>query len=294
MRTYLDCIPCFFRQLLATARIAGASSKIQKKILDEFARIIPGIPLTYSPPQIAYIGYKVLNKISGNGDPYSEIRKKSNRIAMGYYQKLKTRIKNSRDRLLEAVGLAILGNIIDFGVRDDLNLKGEIKTVLNKDNFRKPIFHYYEFKTKLKDASSILFLGDNAGEIVFDRILIEEIKRIYPAKKIYYAVKGGPIINDAILEDALQTGMDKVAEIITTGIAMPGTVINLCSRDFKKIYTKADMIISKGQGNFESLSRSSKDIFFMFMVKCSVVANHIGCNISDLVLLYNKKNGGEK
>jgi hypothetical protein len=296
MRTYLDCIPCFFRQLLSAARIARLSPQIQKKVLDEFAQMLPQISLNYSPPRIAYVAYHTLNKVSGKNDPYKKIRRKSNEIALSYYREMKRKVEKSEDRLLKAVELAILGNVIDFGVRDNIDLKGEVKTVLSKDNFKKPIFHYSDFKRILRNSSRILYLADNAGETVFDRILIEEIKRIYPHKEIFYAVKSGPIINDALLDDACQAGIDKLARVVISNRA-PGTILSLCRDKFKKIYKKADLIISKGQGNFESLSNSRKNIFFMFMAKCSVVAKHIGCEISDIVLLYNHnkyKRGGKK
>ena len=289
MRTYLDCIPCFFRQLLSAARIANISARDQKKILDKFAQILPDISLSSSPPEIAHIAYGILTKISGKKDPYNRIRRKSNEIALSFLPQLKKKIEGTKDKLLKCVELAILGNVIDFGVRDDLNLRSEIKKILNTDNYKKSIFHYSEFKRVLKKSDFILYLADNAGETVFDRILLEEMKNTYPQKKIYYVVKSEPIINDALLDDAYRVGINMFAYVMTNGSKAPGTIISLCSKEFKGIYKKADMIISKGQGNFESLSRSTKDIFFMFMVKCSVVAKHIGCNISDLVLLYNKK-----
>ena len=158
----------------------------------------------------------------------------------------------------------------------ELNIpqRSEIKKILNTDNYKKSIFHYSEFKRVLKKSDFILYLADNAGETVFDRILLEEMKNTYPQKKIYYVVKSEPIINDALLDDAYRVGINRFAYVMTNGSKAPGTIISLCSKEFKRIYKKADMIISKGQGNFESLSRSTKDIFFMFMVKCSVAVSY--------------------
>ncbi|MFY9402150.1 MAG: ARMT1-like domain-containing protein, partial [Candidatus Omnitrophota bacterium] len=181
--------------------------------------------------------------------------------------------------------------IIDFGVKNRLNIKEELKRITaekSRAKRRNRIFHYPAFKKSLKNAKSILYLADNAGEVVFDRILIEEIKKKYPGKIIFYAVKEKPIINDALLEDALFCGIDRVARIISNGTDAPGTILSLCSSDFKKIYKSADMVISKGQGNFESLSKAKKEIFFLFMVKCPVVAREVKGRIGDYVLLYNK------
>jgi len=295
VKTYLDCIPCFFRQALEGARIVRASPKQQKQIIDGFARKIPKISLQSSPPEIARLGYALLKKISPNGDPYKDIRQKSNRIALRLLGRLKNKVNHSKDRILTALELAIAGNIIDFGVKNNLNVKAELKKILAKESkviHKKSIFHYLEFKRALKKARKILYLADNAGEVVFDRVLVEEIKRAYPEKDIYYSVKSKPIINDALLEDARECGIHAVTQVISNGTDAPGTLLDLCSKEFRKIYKSADMIISKGQGNFESLSQEARPIFFLFMVKCPVVARETGCKMGDTVLFYNlKKNG---
>lgn len=292
MKTYLDCIPCFFRQALEGSRMVRATPKQQKKIIDEFARKIPRIKLVASPPEIARLGCVLLKKISRQDDPYKEIKQKSNRIALRFLGKLRNKVKHSHDSLLTALELAIAGNIIDFGVKNNLNVKDELKRILaeeSKSIHKKSIFHYSEFKRALNSAGNILYLADNAGEVVFDRVLVEEIRRIYPQKNIYYAVKSKPIINDALFADAKECGIYKVAEVISNGTDAPGTLLGLCSKAFKKIYKSADMIISKGQGNFESLSQESRPIFFLFMVKCPVIAKETGCILGDIVLFYNLK-----
>ena len=296
MKTYLDCVPCFFRQALEGARIVKASPKQQKQIIDDFARKIPKISLQSSPPEIARLGYALLKNISPGGDPYKDIKQKSNRIALRLLGKLRDKVGRSRDRLLTALELAIAGNIIDFGVKNNLDIKAELKRILaqeDKNIHQKSIFHYAGFKRALKKARNILYLADNAGEVVFDRVLIEEIKKEYPDKEIYYAVKARPVINDAIFEDAKACGIDKAARVISNGTGAPGTILTLCSRKFKRIYRSADMIISKGQGNFESLSQEKRPIFFLFMVKCPVVAKETGCKIGNIVLFYNLKNNGD-
>jgi len=295
MKTYLDCIPCFFRQALEGSRIVHASPKQRKQIIDRFAKRIPKISLQSSPPEIARFGYSFLKKVSRKVDPYKEIKQKSNYIALRLLGRLKAKVNYSSDRLLTALELAIAGNIIDFGVKNNLNIDDELKKILAQENRivnKKSIFHYPQFKRVLKDAKNILYLADNAGEVVFDRVLIEEIKKEYPDKDIYYAVKEKPIINDALFEDAKVCGIDKKARVITNGTDAPGTILALCSKEFKRIYKGADMIISKGQGNFESLSQKKRPIFFLFMVKCPVVAKETGCKMGSIVLFYNlAKNG---
>ena len=290
MKTYLDCIPCFFRQALEGSRIVRATPKQQKKIIDEFAKRIPKISLQCSPPEIARFGYSLLKKISPKGDPYKDIKQKSNRIALRLLGKLRNKVDHAPDKLLTALELAIAGNIIDFGVKNNLNIKEDLKKILaeeNKSIHKQSIFHYQEFRRALKKAGDILYLADNAGEVVFDRVLIEEIKKEYPVKNIYYAVKEKPVINDALFEDAKVCGIDKTARVISNGSDAPGTLLSFCSKEFKRIYKSADMIISKGQGNFESLSSEKRPIFFLFMVKCPVVAKETGCKIGNIVLFYN-------
>ncbi|MFA6079226.1 MAG: ARMT1-like domain-containing protein, partial [Candidatus Omnitrophota bacterium] len=184
MRTYLDCIPCFFKQALEAAKLSGADEKLQKNILDEIALAIPEFSLTSSPPEMARIIYGTIRKITGKDDPYLKIKEKSNRLALSVYPRLKKKVAGSRDKLLMAVELAIAGNIIDYGVKNSLNVGKELDRILAKETDairreKSPIFDYRNFKRALKKAGNILYLADNAGEVVFDRILIEEIRRSY-------------------------------------------------------------------------------------------------------------------
>lgn len=292
MKTYLDCIPCFFKQALEAARIAGADKRTQKKILDELAKVFPKFPLISSPPEMGKTIYGLVKRITGKKDPYARLKEKSNKLALNIYGKLKRKVDRSHSRLLMAVELAIAGNIIDYGVKNSLNVDAELARILDEENKAikkesKAIFDYKSFKDVLSKAKTVLYLADNAGETVFDRILIEEIKRIDKDRKIVYAVKEKPVINDALIEDAYVCGIDKLAEIISSGSDAPGTVLSLCSKSFLNIYKKADMVISKGQGNFEALSQEKRAIFFLFMAKCPVIARDIGCKVGDVILFYN-------
>ena len=297
MKTYLECIPCFFRQLLEGARTVNASHEQQKRIIDEFSGNIPNISLNASPPEIACSAYSILRKIIGSKDPYLAIKRKSNRMALDMYCALKSNIKISRNRLLAATELAIAGNVIDFGVKNNLNIGYELEQILSEKakgiSKRSNIFDYRKFADALEKSKRILYIADNAGEVVFDRLLIEEIKSIYPDKTVFYSVKARPIINDALIEDARQCGITGTADIISNGADAPGTIMRMCSRKFRNIFDTSDMVISKGQGNYESLSDENKPIFFLFMVKCPVVAKETGCEIGQKVLFYNNKTSNQ-
>jgi len=289
MKTYLDCIPCFYRQALDAARIAGADELIQKKIIDELSKLIPDFSLEASPPEMGRAIYSLVGKISGVKDPFKEIKENSNKFALKLYPKLKQEINNSEDRLLTAVRLSIAGNVIDYGVKNSLNVEEEVNKIFNRDfkndnENRKTVFRYQEFKEILSKVNHVIYLADNAGEVVFDRLLIEELTEKL-GKQLIYVVRDKPIINDALIEDAIFCGINKVANIISSGSDAPGTILKYCSPEFMELYQDAELIISKGQGNYESLSEEDKSIFFLFKAKCPVIAEDVGCDVGDMVLV---------
>jgi len=265
-----------------SARLAGADEATQKKILDRVAAAVPDFPLSSPPPAMGRIVYKLVREVTGSYDPFKEIKDKYNRMAIDIYPELKERVAQSPDRLLTALRLAIAGNIIDFGVGKSFNLEKEIDEVFTRDF---AIFDYEKFKQTLNSTGQILYLADNAGEVVFDRILIEELH-----KDVIYAVRDKPAINDALIEDANFCGIDKLAKVVSSGSDAPGTILSLCSEEFLSYYHQAKMIISKGQGNLEGLmDKDNAPIFFLLKIKCQVIANVIGCREGDIVLKYNHK-----
>lgn len=282
MNTYLDCIPCFFRQALFAARSATKDETKAKQVLDRIAGFISDIPLDSPPPETGRLIYRAVREVTGVIDPFHSYKARSIQNALSLYRGLKSVVENSRDPLRTAVRIAIVGNVIDLGANPDFDLEGEMKDALEKALF---IDHYESFKQSVEKAKTILYLADNAGETVFDRILIEAL-----GKDTVYAVRDIPIINDATIEDAEQSGIDEVARIMSSGCDAPGTLLKRCSRDFLEIFERADVIVSKGQGNFESLSDKEGPIFFLLKVKCPVIARHLGAKDGEMIL---KANGVE-
>ncbi|MBW2099766.1 MAG: DUF89 family protein [Deltaproteobacteria bacterium] len=276
MRTYLDCLPCFLNQALRAGRIATDDEEKIKQLLDEVGRMIGKIPLENTPPETGRLVYRKVGEITGKPDPYKEIKKESTQKCMALYPSLKKKVEMSDDKLLTAIRIAIAGNVIDFGVDRRFNIREEIDNAL-KNNFA--VCDYDKFRTLLDKTDEILYIGDNAGECVFDRILIEEMK-----KPVTYIVRNVPVINDATYEDAVQAGIDKVATLLSSGTDAPGTILNTCSAEFKKVYDNSKFIISKGQGNYEALSNEKRPIFFLLKVKCHVIAKDIGVNEGGLIL----------
>lgn len=289
MKTYLECIPCFYKQALEAAVLAKAPKKIQKRVLDKLSKKMPDIDMKLPPPHMGRVIYDLVKKETKKKDPYKQVKIKSNQLALKLYPHLKKKVEKSRNRLLVAAELACIGNIIDLGVKNSAKVEEEVDQflkgnfVLNKKHTR-AVFSFKEFKKALEKSNSIVYLGDNAGEIVFDKILIEEIRREWLSKKIYFVVRDKPIINDVLKKDAVACGIDKIATVISSGCDSPGTILSICNKDFLKIYRKADIIVSKGQGNFEALSKQKRPIFFLFRAKCPIVAKELNCKLGDVVL----------
>jgi len=276
MKTYLDCIPCFLDQALRAGRIATRDEKKIKKLLDTIGSMIKEFPLENTPPETGDVIYRKVREITGVDDPYKEIKKSNINETLALYPEMKEIVNRSGNRLLTAIKLSIAGNIIDLGVRKKYNLIEGISEILKQDF---AISHFDQFVAHLEKAKSILYLGDNAGESVFDKMLIEELH-----KPVTYVVREIPVINDVTLQDAIDSGLDTVAEIISSGSSAPATILRLCNDAFIKRFDSADMVISKGQGNYEGLSGVTRTVFFLLKAKCHVIAKDIGIDEDDIVL----------
>ncbi len=285
MKSYLDCIPCFFQQALRAARLAELSEDNQREVLLALARKLPSFSLNSTPPEMGREFYGMIRRRAGR-DPFAEIKKISNREALALYPVLKEKIQNSPEPLLTAVRLAIAGNVIDYGVNRRFSLEEEVAAALGAGW---GFFHFAEFRKNLGRVVRLLYLCDNAGEVVFDRLLIETLREEYPRLQVTAVLRGEEVINDATLEDARMVGLDRVCPVISNGSSAPGTLLSLCSKECRQYYREADLVISKGQGNFESLWGEKKKIFFLFKVKCIVVARNAGGRVGESVLLYSAK-----
>ncbi len=284
MKTYLECIPCFLTQALEMVKLVSRDKIEQKVLIDEIAKLIPDFALDCTPPEMARLIHKTMEEKIGEKDFYEKIKKQSNEKALKLYPRLKEKVKNSKDRLLTAVEIAIAGNVIDYASKNSLHIENEIERLFISEfsQTEKTLFDYEDFKKDLNKVKTILYIGDNAGEIVFDRVLIEEIPE---DKKIIFAVRNKPVINDATLVDARFCGIDKIAEVISSGVDAPGAILKYCSPEFNNLFNQADMVISKGQGNYEALNEEARRVYFLFRAKCPVVASHAGLEVGHVVLM---------
>ena len=276
MKTFLDCLPCMMSQALRAGRMATNDEVKIKELLDSVGAMIKDIPLENTPPETGEIIYKEVSKITGVTDPYKKIKEENINEALALYPGLKEIVRNSDNKLLTAIRIAIAGNIIDFGVGKDFNIEEDMKKALHQ-NFG--ILDFDKFVEHLKKAKTILYLGDNSGESVFDKILIEELH-----KPVTFAVREIPVINDVTYQDAVASHIDEVAEIISSGSSAPAVIPKLCSNEFMERFNTADMIISKGQGNYEGLSNVDRPVFFLLKAKCHVIANDLKVKENDIIL----------
>jgi uncharacterized protein with ATP-grasp and redox domains len=272
------CFFCFaraFEKLLEQERLTVAE---KNSFTRGMAMLYSKTHENFSAPGFSRELHQILKLYSNNSDPYIEVKKQSNDLVLGMYPALKKLLLESENPFETALRLAIAGNIIDFAVGDHYNLEATIQKVL-KSGFA--IDHSSELRSALSEAKSVLYLGDNAGEIVFDKLFIETIKH----PNLTYVVRGAPIINDATMDDALYVGMDSVAYVISSGYDAPSTILEKCTEEFQQLFLKADIIISKGQGNLEGLlDKTKKEIFFLLMVKCDVIAEALKVKKGDFVV----------
>lgn len=281
MKTYLDCLPCMMEQALRAGRIVTDDEVTIKRILNEVGDSIKDISMHHTPAQTGAIVYQKVREISGIEDPYAQIKAESIKEASRLYPKLDNYLDNSDDKLLTAIRIAIAGNVVDFGINKRFNLEEDLRSIITQEF---GICDYDEFKEQLSEANSVLYIGDNAGESVFDKVLIEQIQ-----VPVTYVVRGIPVINDVTVEDAIASGIDSVAEIISSGTTAPGTIMELCTDEFVQQFQDADMIISKGQGNYEGLSNVNRQVFFLLKAKCRIISDHLNVKEGDIVLKAMKK-----
>lgn len=281
MRTYFDCVPCGIRQVLDSVRMISSDEEMHERVLREALGLWHTMDMRESPPAMAQKVHRIVRELSGVADPYLAVKDKYNRLAMELYVDLKQTVAGSADPFETAVRLAIAGNIIDFGVNSTVDESEVEQTIACSLTDPLDTDALQELKEAVAAAERILYLGDNAGEIVFDRLLVEQM----PLEKVTFVVRGSPILNDALMADAKAAGLTDLVEVIDNGSDAPGTILEACPKAFQRRFKRADLILAKGQGNFETLNASDKDIFFLLRPKCSVLAQHLNCELGRLVLM---------
>jgi uncharacterized protein with ATP-grasp and redox domains len=272
-----DCIPCAVGSLVTLFNKGFVPEKKQEPAMRALLAFLSKIDLKQSLPQMGKEMHRLLRGVLENPDPYLEIKRTFNRLMLEYYPDLKKLVANAADPFSMALRLAIAGNIIDFGPGRPFDFQATLERA-------KSMVLAVDKSGSLKDAipraEMLLYLGDNAGEIVMDRILLETIRH----PNVYFAVRGAPVINDSTIDDARAVGIDKIARVISNGDDAPGTILEATSAEFRDIFERADLVVAKGQGNFEGLYGIDKNIYYILMAKCDHVAAHLGVRKGDLVV----------
>ena len=296
MRTNLDCIVCYMRQARSTGLLAPAKPALQRQLLNATGQYIEKVDTDLSPPENAAGLYALFADVLQDDDPFAQVKQEGNTLALSLQEEVEQRIQTAQDPLRAAVRVAIAGNIIDYGALHSFDAATTIEQCFEREFV---VDHYPALREALflHDKPKVLYLCDNCGEIVFDGLLIKQLNRL--GCQVTAAVREAPIINDATMQDAQFCGLDTMCTVISNGTACPGTPLASCSAELRQHFQEADIIISKGMGNFESLSEVSAPIFFLFTVKCSRVAQHLTARqglafgvvqgAGEMVLLWQKR-----
>ena len=284
MKVYYECAPCFLRQAKEALDLATDDESVKIEVMEELVRIVfKDFNREAVSNEVGTKIHRTIKDKTGNPDPFLLEKKRCNKIAMDFLPKIKKLIEEGKG-LESYVKAAILGNLIDFGALGvNADVEGMIAVTMKKGL---AVNHVKELENELRKVENVLYLADNTGEIVFDKLLIKKLKE-YDVHVIV-ALKEKPILNDACIEDAIEIGLGEVAELVSTGTDSIGIIYGDISEEFKKIFEDADMVISKGLGNYEGLTAmklGEKPVFCLLNVKCTPIAKDIGVNLGDNVVL---------
>lgn len=290
MKSTPDCIHCHLKQAIICMKHSGISEVDQPQILYLLMDLIKTFDMKDTPCYNATFSILRTYELCGNADPFADEKNESNKTALRLLEN--TLCTLDKNNLYELLKLSSAGNIIDMGITADYDIEKTLDVTL-KNNFS--VDHYSDFLLKLEKADTVLYIGDNCGEILFD---LPVVRFLYESgKRIRYAVKSAPILNDALYEDAIFAGINKYAEIIETGSGFLGVSFENSSSLFLNALKTADLVIAKGHANFESLDDYEDGfgrVFFILKIKCIQVAKIIkGSRLGDSVL-YTIKTGVKK
>jgi uncharacterized protein with ATP-grasp and redox domains len=280
MNSSLDCVPCFLRQSIEAARAATSNTRIHRQIVQDVLRMTAELDFDQPPPVVGQIIHRHVRALTGVKDPYQAAKNRCNRLAMEALPELSKVVQEARDPLLASATCAVAANAIDMGVSSAITDE-EVRLALRATPGQ-PVYGEWEgFRKAAARATDILYLADNSGEIAVDRLVIEALG----CKRVTVAVRGAPVLNDATVADAREVNMHELVKVIDNGSDAPGTILTDCSPSFRQRFDHADLIIAKGQGNFETLSDVDGPIAFWFKVKCPIVSRHLGLPVGTHVLL---------
>jgi hypothetical protein len=283
MNMGFNCYHCILKQITEAIELTDTSESIAKDIIAKYAELI----LETDENQIAVaLSAKIqeyMKEKTGVIDPYKDIKEKNIKNILSSLDNIKAKIEQSEDPLYSALLMATIGNSFDVAMSLESNLESYIQNGLEKGFIKDD---YEIFLTKLKNAENMLFIADNCSEAIFDNVLIDYLNKY--VNKIFFAVRSTAVLNDLTIEKAKELGLDKKTILIDSGSIAPGMLITKANKKFLNIYENADIILSKGMGNFEGMSEEKKEIFFLLKAKCQKIADYLDVKKDNLVFtLYN-------
>lgn len=286
MKIHPECFLCAMRQALSAAKLASDDIELHNEMMVEVARILTHSRSDQTPPEGGELFYRMVRERSGNPDPFRDQKKRQNEVVTALLPWLRETVAAADDPLLMAVRLSIAGNVVDPGASESFDLE---KSVMDAVAGEAGLEAYPALAERLAGAARVLVIADNCGEIVFDRVLIETmLERTRGAGcdlEVVLAVRAGPIINDVTLVEAEELSLGELCTVISSGSEMPGTLVERATPAFQQVFREADLVISKGQGNWETLEDCGREVFFLFQAKCPVVAAFNNCSEGQPLLL---------
>ena len=280
MRIFLDCIPCITRQALDAARMGSDDPAVHERVMRRVMEEASRLSFNHSPPHMGRVIHRIVREESGDPDPYARVKKEFNELALAFLPRARAAVEASEDRLGAAVRASIAGNIMDFALAPSVEEERLREAFDEAMTAPLAVDELARLKDALENAESVLYICDNCGEIVFNRLLLEMLV----GKELIVGVRGSPTINDATEADACAAGLDRLARIVPSGADVPGTILEECSEGFRREFDEADVVIAKGQGNYETLGSAPREVFFLLKAKCPVIARDIGCEVGGLVV----------
>ncbi len=286
MRIHDKCLPCIVNQAIKVADITGVATK--EELLREIFAYLSKMDFEATTPEIIGEIFAMIKRHTKNPDPYKETRDYYNSLFLELLPQFEGKIEQAEDAFTLAMRYAIIGNIIDFNPIHNTMLEDIYDCFDRMEQFELAIDDSEQLKEDIRSAATLLYLGDNCGEICMDKLFLKIIKKLNPQIRLIFGVRGMPVVNDSIAEDAYKVGIDEYAEIIDNGDGSLGTVLRRTSHKFQDAYRQADVIIAKGQANYECLSEEAKNIYFLLMTKCDVIAKDIGVAEMKMICRRNK------
>ncbi|MEA3330244.1 MAG: ARMT1-like domain-containing protein [Campylobacterota bacterium] len=281
MKINETCVECIINQSLKVAQAIEANEELSSELKTAIQEMSRDFSFLLSPPEIASSVYEKMAIIANKEDIYDEVKELSTQKSLSFVPLLKEKLSTCQDKLLTATKIAVAGNVIDLAAAVQFDLEEELEKVFDTE------FGHDDFKTledELSHAKSVVILGDNVGEHIFDYMFVETLKELFPQANYSYMVRGNPIINDVTMKEALACGFDKLCNLVDSGVNTPGFTYSRANLHAKQLFDEADLVISKGMGNYECLSPTHrKNICFLLKVKCEVVADSLGQEVGDIV-----------